>query len=158
MPRRLLNIASIVCLVLCVVLMAMWVRSYDYSYVIGSRLSPSTNVHFEAGEGTAGFTTILRYVDVGDWYVDSEPVDIETKFAGGFGFWRSLGFGVDPSPVGTGVWVPYWFVVLVCGLLGFGLRLPWPPRFTLRSLFIAITFLAVVLGMIAWLDRAWIGK
>jgi hypothetical protein len=27
-----------------------------------------------------------------------------------------------------------------------------------RSLFIATTFLGVVLGMIAWLDRAWIGK
>jgi hypothetical protein len=31
-------------------------------------------------------------------------------------------------------------------------------RFTLRSLFVVTTFLAVVLGMIAWLDRAWIGK
>ena len=27
-----------------------------------------------------------------------------------------------------------------------------------RSLFIATTFLAFVLNMIAWLDRAWIGK
>jgi hypothetical protein len=27
-----------------------------------------------------------------------------------------------------------------------------------RSLFTAMTFLAVVLGMIPWLDRAWIGK
>jgi hypothetical protein len=34
----------------------------------------------------------------------------------------------------------------------------WPPHFTLRSLFIATTFLAMVLGMIAWLDRAWIVK
>jgi hypothetical protein len=34
----------------------------------------------------------------------------------------------------------------------------WPWRFNLRTLFIATTFLAVVLGMIAWLDRAWIGK
>jgi hypothetical protein len=34
----------------------------------------------------------------------------------------------------------------------------WPFRFTLRSLCIATTLLAVVLGMIAWLDRAWIGK
>ena len=31
------------------------------------------------------------------------------------------------------------------------------PTINLRSLFIATTFLAVVLGMIAWLDRAWIG-
>ena len=38
------------------------------------------------------------------------------------------------------------------------LRLPWPWRFTLRHLFIATTFLAIVLGMIAWLDWPWIGK
>jgi hypothetical protein len=37
-------------------------------------------------------------------------------------------------------------------------QLRWPLRFNLRSLFIATTFLAVVLGLIAWLDRAWIGK
>jgi hypothetical protein len=37
-------------------------------------------------------------------------------------------------------------------------RITWPSRFTLRSLFIATTFLAVVLGTIAWLDPAWIGK
>jgi hypothetical protein len=37
-------------------------------------------------------------------------------------------------------------------------RLRWSPRFFVRSLFIATTFLAVVIGMIAWLDRAWIGK
>jgi hypothetical protein len=34
----------------------------------------------------------------------------------------------------------------------------WPRRFTLPSLFIVTTFLSIVLGMIAWLDRAWIGK
>ena len=38
------------------------------------------------------------------------------------------------------------------------LQLRWPWRFTLRSLFIATTFLAIVLGMIAWLDHSWIGK
>src|SRR6516165_10487764 len=34
MLRRLLNIASIVCLVLCVVLMGLWVRSYFYRYAL----------------------------------------------------------------------------------------------------------------------------
>jgi hypothetical protein len=37
-------------------------------------------------------------------------------------------------------------------------QLRWPLRFTLRSMFVLTTFLSVVLGMIAWLDRAWIGK
>jgi hypothetical protein len=158
MPRRLLNIASIVCLVLCVALMGMWVRSYYYSYDFGGRLFPSTNVHIFADEGTLSFDLIARHLAVEDWYVESQPADIETPFGVAQGFWRSLGFGVDPTPIGTIVWVPYWFLVLICGLLGFGLRLRWPPRFTLRTLFIATTVLAVVLGMIAWLDRAWIGK
>jgi hypothetical protein len=54
--------------------------------------------------------------------------------------------------------VPDRFLVLTSGSLAMALRLRWPPRFTLRTLFIATTFLAIVLGMIAWLDRAWIGK
>jgi hypothetical protein len=49
-------------------------------------------------------------------------------------------------------------LALVSGSLAMVFRLNWPWQFTLRSLFIATTFLAVVLGMIAWLDRAWIGK
>ena len=47
---------------------------------------------------------------------------------------------------------------LTAGSLAMLLRIESPSRFSLRSLFIATTFLAVVLGMIAWLDRAWIGK
>jgi hypothetical protein len=54
--------------------------------------------------------------------------------------------------------LPFWILVLATGSLAMLLRLAWPWRFTLRSLFIATTFLGVVLGMIAWLDRAWIEK
>jgi hypothetical protein len=54
--------------------------------------------------------------------------------------------------------VPYWFLLLVSGSLAVILRTKRPWRFTLRSLFVLTTFLAVVLGMIAWLDHSWIGK
>ena len=43
--------------------------------------------------------------------------------------------------------------VLTSGSLGIIFQLRWSWRFNLRRLFIAMTFLAVVLGMIAWLDR-----
>jgi hypothetical protein len=46
------------------------------------------------------------------------------------------------------------FLVFMTGSQALALQLPWHWRLTLRSLFIATTFLAVVLGMIAWLDRA----
>jgi hypothetical protein len=69
-------------------------------------------------------------------------------------------FGFDAFVLGSGrcLILPYWFLTLVAGSLAMLCRLRWPLRFTLRSLFIATTFLAVVLGTIAWLVRAWIGK
>jgi hypothetical protein len=62
------------------------------------------------------------------------------------------------SPTSSFVVLPYLFRVLTSGWLAIICQMRWPWRFTLRSQFIATTFLAVVLGMIAWLDRAWIGK
>jgi hypothetical protein len=65
-----------------------------------------------------------------------------------------MGFGkrntANPAVVS---YIPYWFLALATGLLAAACGKRWPRRFTLRSLFIATTFLAVVLGMIAWLDR-----
>ena len=53
--------------------------------------------------------------------------------------------------------VAYWFLVLASGSWSMSFRMRWPLRFTLRSLFVVTTFLAVVLRMSAWLDWAWIG-
>jgi hypothetical protein len=54
---------------------------------------------------------------------------------------------------GSGVIVPYWFLVLLAGLLGIVLRLEQPWRYTTRSLLIACTFVAIILGMAAGLDN-----
>jgi hypothetical protein len=69
-----------------------------------------------------------------------------------------LGFDLDRNAQFSTVIFPHWFVTLVIGSLAILLRIRWSPRFTLRSLFVATTLLAVVLGMITWLDRGWIGK
>ena len=49
---------------------------------------------------------------------------------------------------------PYWLAVL---LVGMSASLPWlsllPKRFSLRTLLIATTLLAVALGLIAWTLR-----
>ena len=54
---------------------------------------------------------------------------------------------------GSGIVVPYWFLVLLCGLAATALQLERPWRYTTRSLFIAFTFVAIVLGLVAKLDR-----
>jgi hypothetical protein len=54
---------------------------------------------------------------------------------------------------------PYSFPLIVMSpLAAFGTASWRKWRFSIRTMFIVTTILAVVLGMIAWLDRAWIGK
>jgi hypothetical protein len=162
MPRRLLNIASIVCLVLCVALMGMWVRSYfwldDFKFKpfgassIGvasssDRIAIGTmSAALNPNEGLINFT----HTPISDWRSDLAKIDQRFSTIAGFGLVHDNNVFV--------FMVPYWFAVLIAGALSIAY---WPRvkyRFSLRTLFIATTFLAVVLGMIAWLDRAWIGK
>jgi hypothetical protein len=47
--------------------------------------------------------------------------------------------------------VPDWLVVSLCVAIGFVPWLPWPRQFSLRTLLIATTLIAVALGIIVWL-------
>jgi hypothetical protein len=171
MPRRLLNIASIVCLVACVALMGMWVRSYR---TLGDEL------HYcvAAGKDMLGFMVFSTdgemilcegpLISTGTRNAITWPwIDFTTPDGNHLAFQvttkpqsvgNSFGFGYILSPTASGMLLPYWFLVLMTGLLAMLFQLRWPPRFTLRSLFFATTFLAIVMGMVAWLDRAWIGQ
>ena len=54
---------------------------------------------------------------------------------------------------GWAVIVPYWFLMLVAAVLGAALRFERPWRYTTRTLLVAVTFAAILLGLIAGLDR-----
>jgi hypothetical protein len=161
MTSRLLHMASIVCLVLCVALMAMWVRSYDRWDQIHGWLSSTQGFAVGTLPGRLEARTLFP-VSANHWSwginsVDTSPLvelSVENQRSAPY-----FGFGVYSNPsVGRFLVIPSWFLVFVTGSLAMAFRLHWPWRFTLRHLFIATTFLAVVLGMITWLDRAWIGK
>jgi hypothetical protein len=167
MLRRLLNIASIVCLVACVALMAMWVRSYRWHDHVGGSV---TDTQVFLIETIPGRLHLIRaelskpdkddpYRPLRRWqYLSGQINSVEfQKPAIPHGYLAAVGFDWYLSRV-SWLNVPFWFLILTSGGLAMVFRIRWPWRFNLRSLFIATTFLAVVLGMIAWLDRAWIGK
>ena len=54
---------------------------------------------------------------------------------------------------GTGVIVPYWFLVSVFATNAGLLCRARPWRFSLRDLFVAITLIAVLLGLVALIDN-----
>jgi hypothetical protein len=73
-------------------------------------------------------------------------------------FLSPVGVVINVSQSRVSAILPYWFMVLASGTLAMAFRMRWPPQFTLRNLFVAMTFLAVVLGMIALHDTGWMSK
>jgi hypothetical protein len=142
------------------------------SFLIASKQGRVTSVAFR-WHGAPGWWK---------WGIHTFPVDDEMSFPVGSmrQYESGLGFGKISDPMymvmrstfetpegatilisgaavatlrGAGVIVPYWFLVLVAGLSGIALRLEWPWRYTTRSLLIAITLVAGVLGLAAGLDN-----
>jgi hypothetical protein len=162
MLRRLLNIASIVCLVACVALMGMWVRGDYWADDLRGCLTDRRAFVIDLLPGRMQLVEFVRDSSDNDvwhwlrWSVRPDELPAETVLA--FKEGAICGFRAHFSRTEASLMLPYWFLVLASGSLAMMFQLRWPWRFNLRSLFIATTFLAVVLGMIAWLDRAWIGK
>ena len=142
--RILLNIVSIICLVACVALMGMWVRSYWWTDRVFVQLTPSQEVGLASVPGQVLLGTAhsgafrKRLLSLADPTPVSPIVNGKRRpiFAGFF--WAA-----------GEVYVPYWFLILTAGLLSafLGMKRLW--RFSVRMLLIAITFVAVMLGMIA---------
>jgi hypothetical protein len=151
MRRRLLNIASIVCLVTCVALMGMWVRSYRAMDVFSGPITKGQmSLSITSNEGRLSF----HRGSIGSQNSSlNMPWSVESYANVSMQRGTRFGFDIDFS-LGVFVNIPYWFLVLTTGSLAMIFQLRWPLRFTLRNLFIATTFLAVVLGMSVWLDHS----
>jgi hypothetical protein len=139
MLRRLLNIASIVCLVLCVALMGMWVRSFWRTDIV-MLSTPSHSCRLASALGQVrceGLNGVPPAVVARSWKTWSISAEERKLF-----FPRSfLGFHVDLNAGKLGFAVPYWLPVL---LTGTSAAIPWTRRrcrFTLRSLFATNTSL-----------------
>jgi hypothetical protein len=151
MLRHLLNIASVVCLALCVALLVMWARSYWWEDDFMSLYTSSCEVVGASLVGRLAVGAIsggaeppaFRHTPVTDY--SSELADLDRSWAtfAGFGIPKAGTFGLHV------VMFPYWCAIAVAAACGFATRPHATYRFTLRHLFIATTFLAVVLGMIA---------
>jgi len=143
MRFRKLRIAwSIVCGIACLLLIALWVRSYlriDWVFYLDS--SSYTNVASARG-------------NVGIWYDSPPPAVLLLNLAKG---WH---FTSDPTPPPSRgiwrpsmntVWIPHWVLVAICAVFGAAPWLRW--RFSLRTMLVATTLVAVVLGAIVYATR-----
>src|SRR4051794_19615778 len=146
---RFLRVAfSAFCGLACVLLIALWVRSYrtrdtcfwpgrDHAVQINSLLG-HTNLY--ALNRTPGSQFV-------PFKIDHSPIEgrFKTKFNKNF-----LGFYFGRGPMEVRLDIPYWFWVVGTTIIA---AAPWRihgRRFSLRTLLIAITLVAVVLGFVVY--------
>ena len=138
MNRRLRIAVSVFFAVVAVAFAVLWVRSYSRC----DMLAHNGTTHTTFGSNW-GYVYLIR--------VDAKSMQNQRRQPG----WRHSAMEsherpakfewVDIPPVFQTT-VPYWFLVLMAIALS---CLPWTmPRFTIRSLLIATTLVAVVLGLI----------
>jgi hypothetical protein len=145
---------SVTCLVACALLIVLWVRSYS---TVDSLRCPAFGrylVHIQSGSGRIIVFT-LPYSN--EWQTGSIPIehigrrDVLTTAVFGTPYRPKVYVGFSRS-----VAVPYWALLLptvaavVLSLWSLH-ETSW--RFSLRTLLIATTLVAAVLGLIVWVAR-----
>ena len=169
MRFRKLRIAwSVVWGVVAVLVVVIWVRSYftGHDFALGGSRGSISCTSFRGQLGTLWFPTSgslsppALFSRFDSWPIKETSVVEYNDGAGNplpsyfFGFkfnsWISASF---PFRFRLLV-IPYWFPALVCGIvaaLPWWCRLTW--RFSIRTLLVATTLVAVVLGLIVYVSK-----
>ena len=155
---RYLRIAfSATCLIACVLLIALWVRSYSFLDFCEMNVAHGKTLHIQSVNGRLLLfgLSFNRGSKVGSFSVGTcapSPLYNECAVTGA----AIPGGGVSINVMGTGggIKIPIWIPVSLAMALA---SLPWFPwlrwRYSVRTLLIATTLVAVVLGLIVWATR-----
>lgn len=153
MLRRLRIAVSILCLATCVLMIALWARSHYREDCLCWGLTPKSGFMVFSLRGMLLVNRINdfgggeRKVQLSKWFVDSYPP--------GNAFWlpyhvadaATLGFLFRSYPNGSFfVAVPYWFMLIMSSCIAAMLHFK---RFSLRTILIAMTLVAIFLGILA---------
>jgi hypothetical protein len=142
MRYRKLRLAwSVGCSIACGLLIVLWVRSYQSHENVWFNVTNSRVLTFssEQGELACQWVATRPTFDF-TWIRDVSMV------RRGPSTWRFI-----KSPIEWIVFLPYWFPTIISALLA---AIPWISwRFSLRTLLIATTLVALVLGLIVYAAR-----
>jgi len=154
---RYLRIAfSVTCGIACVLLIALWVRSYSSEDVIHISHPEMLNLRINSLPSRIYITlkggSIRRYWETHHFDDGKAALTLTARVSAKYE--NKLGFGIRQQARRTVVHMPHWFMVVIA--IAFAAspwlhRLRW--RFNLRTLLIATTLVAVVLGAIVYAAR-----
>jgi hypothetical protein len=153
-PRliRGLRIAGTVgCGILCVLLVALWDRSHWWQDNAVIKFSPALGLRVLSLGGRIdleGFR--IRQGSVPSKLTSKGPIpDHVTHLFVGRPSFRIISYGTSFG-TSIGIAAPHWFLLLLCAAFAVVPWNHWKWNFSLRTLLIATTLIAVVLGLAVW--------
>jgi hypothetical protein len=154
--------ASAVCLVVCGLMIALWVRSYwawDGVRMTLIGVPGDFQCYSCRGRVELDFFKTTRRARYTSWSgIHGKPPDELYWELKDFGSVLGFKFRDFSNPVNgriaKGAIVPHWSLILLSATLAAVPWLPWwSTRFSLRTMLIVTTLVAVVLGLGVWLTR-----
>jgi len=144
MRFRKLRIAfSVLCVIACLLLIVLWVRSHKCVEAIGGTYH-GKYFALESREGQCAVCLFDQLEDQ-EWYIDYLPIEQFTTQPQGPS-------GIQYLPGGGIISLLHWLLILFWAFLIAISWLPvWSKRFSLRTLLTATTLVAVALGFVAYI-------
>jgi hypothetical protein len=155
----------------CVLLVALWVRSYWYWDIVEKRTSswllrgqsvqgllcfsqvdPSRDPEYKTRESETLNDLANPHPFLSLEIDDSHPIEI--SFGGFFGleYRDSTDISRGVYDISRSVLIPFWLPVFLTGVFAATPWVKWSRRYSLRTLLIATTLVAVGLGMVVYLS------
>lgn len=138
----------------CVVLVAIWVRSYFHSDT-AMRPTQTRLIRVESRQGQIALVSERRLLPARHWIRFAKPVIEENR-----AFWKTLvprqkylGFRFAWNAREVGIVMPLWFPVLITIVVSVLPWIHWSKRFGLRALLIVTTIFALLIGLFVALGR-----
>lgn len=151
MARKLRIAVSVFFGVLSLVLVVLWGRSYWYFDQVMLWPAPPRHAFAQSVSGRIYYCKdSIRGANFPRY--KSQPIgEVSPRFLEALRRCENrYGFGDISDWSLSAEIVPYWCVVLVCGVMAALSCVHWSLRFSLRTLFVATTLLALLLGMVMW--------
>jgi hypothetical protein len=124
----------------------LWVRSYWWLNQAQYKLSNTESLVVLSAGGTVSAAAMGSRAPIVSSFYSAPITDAEIES------YQRIRWQFTFSRFNKELRVPTWFAVLVCGSI---VAIPWLPvkRFSLRTLLIVTTLVAVVLGLVVWARR-----
>lgn len=155
---RKLRIAwSVVFAIAAVLVIALWVQSYWVQYRLFCPAGGRDVVEVDSAAGVVWVqeSDALSMTKLNQHLYQFKLDDKYLPFVHGLRQKTFMGFARFEENIGMGIMerttvIPHWFLVLFSAGLAYAPWLPWSNRFGLRTLLLATTLVAVVLGAIVY--------